>query len=61
MIKGIIFFEQGGLQQIGELQSLDNIIRTIEEILPALKQKERERILSLLSKEDLEKLLEEKE
>ena len=54
MIKGIFIFEHGGLQQIGDLNSLAGIIVTMEQMLPQLKKQEAERVLDSLSKEELE-------
>jgi len=39
MINGIIIFEQGGIQQIGELHSLQGVIDTIKKILPDLRHR----------------------
>lgn len=61
MISGIIIFEQGGVQQIGELKSLSNIIETIRIILPDLEQKELNRVLSQVSDTDLKRLIAERE
>lgn len=57
MIKGIFIFESGGLQQIGEVSSLQGIINTIRELLPILEQQERDRVLSQLSNDELEALI----
>ena len=61
MLKGIIFFEQGGLQLIGELNSLAGIITTIKQILPELEKQERDRIFSTMSVEEIAALIKEKE
>jgi len=57
MVNGILFFQQGGLQQIGELASLENIITTIEKVLPGLKQQELDRLLKNIPREVLEAAL----
>lgn len=57
MLKGVIIFEQGGMQQIGELSSLQGIINTIEEALPMLKQQEAKRVLDAMSDEELQNIL----
>jgi len=61
MIKGIILFEQGGVQQIGDLTSLHNIIATIRQILPELEKQERDRIFSTLSTAEIAQLIKERE
>lgn len=61
MIKGILIFEQGGMQVIGELHSLQGIINTIEQLLPDLKKQERDRIFSTMSTEEIAALIKEKE
>lgn len=55
MVKGILIFETGEVQQIGDLTSLQNIIITIEQLLPQLKKQERDRVLELWSPEELER------
>lgn len=60
MLKGMLIFEQGGAQPIGELTNLTNIIATMEQLIPLLKEEQRKKVLADLSTEDLEKLLEEK-
>lgn len=61
MLRGLIFFEQGGVQQVGELTTLESIIQTIRLVLPDLETKQRERVLASLSDEDLKKLLVERQ
>lgn len=61
MLKGIILFEQGGLQLIGELNSLAGIISTIKQVLPELEKQERDRIFSTMSVEEISALIKEKE
>jgi hypothetical protein len=56
MIKGIMLFEQGGAQPIGELNSLQGIINTIKQLLPELEAQEANRILDNISDEDLQKI-----
>lgn len=56
MINGIMIFDNGMVQQIGELQTLETIITTMQVILPELIKKEQERKAALLSDEDIEKL-----
>lgn len=58
MISGIIFFESGGIQQIGDLNSVAGIINTIKQVLPELEAKEASRVLDQISDDELEKLLE---
>lgn len=57
MIKGIIFFEQGGLQVIGELNSLAGVIATLKDVLPQLEQQEAQRVIQQLSDAELEKIV----
>lgn len=57
MINGIIIFEQGGIQQLGELHSLQGVIDTIKKILPDLEAQEANRILEQISDEDLAKIV----
>jgi hypothetical protein len=61
MLKGIIFFEQGGLQLIGELNSLAGIISTMKQILPDLEKQERNRVFSTMTVEEIAALIKEKE
>lgn len=61
MIKGIIFFEHGGIQLIGELNSLQGIINTIKQILPDLEKQERDRIFSTMTTEQIAELIKERE
>lgn len=51
-----MIFDNGMVQQIGELQTLETIITTMQVILPELIKKEQERKAALLSDEDIEKL-----
>ena len=60
MLKGIIMFEQGGIQLIGELNSLQGIINTMKEVLPQLEKQEAQRVLKEVSDTELERLLEER-
>lgn len=57
MIKGIMIFEQGGVQQIGEFASLAGIIATIKQILPELEAAEANRVLDTISDEDLKQII----
>lgn len=57
MIKGIMLFESGGAQQIGELTSLSNIIATIQQILPELEEKESQRVFDSISDEQLQQIV----
>lgn len=57
MIKGVLIFEQGGMQQIGELSSVQGIINTMKQALPVLEEQEANRILDSLSDEELQKVL----
>lgn len=60
MISGIIIFEQGGVQQIGDISSFAGIIGTLKQILPELESKEAKRVLDAISDDDLEQLLAER-
>jgi hypothetical protein len=57
MVRGIIIFEQGGVQQIGDISSLQGIINTIKQILPELEAKESSRVLDTISDEDLKRII----
>lgn len=57
MLKGVIIFEQGGMQQIGELSSLQGIINTMKIALPELEAKEADRVLQSMSDAELEQIL----
>lgn len=58
MLKGIIIFEQGGIQLVGELNSLQGIINTIKEVLPQLEAQEAQRVMQSIPDDELERLLE---
>ena len=58
MVSGLLFFEQGGLQVIGEITSLANVITTIKQVLPELEKQEKERVLNAIPDDELERLLE---
>ena len=58
MLKGIIIFEQGGIQLVGELNSLQGIINTIKEVLPQLEKQEADRVMNAIPDDGLERLLE---
>lgn len=58
MIRGLLIFEQGGVQQIGELSSVQGIINTIKQILPELEAQEAKRVIEQISDEDLLKIIE---
>lgn len=60
MVKGILLFEQGGAQVIGEISSFSAILATIESIVPQMQEQEKARLLNQLSDEDLRKILEER-
>jgi hypothetical protein len=57
MVRGIIIFESGGVQQIGDISSLQGIINTIKQILPELEAKESSRVLDTISDEDLKRII----
>lgn len=57
MVKGIIIFEQGGMQQIGELNSLAGIIATIKQALPELEAAEAKRVLDNISDDELKRIV----
>lgn len=61
MIKGIIIFEQGGLQVLGELNSLSGIINTMKQVLPEFEKQERDRIFATMSTEEIAALIKERE
>ncbi len=61
MINGIIFFETGGIQQIGDLSTISHIIETIKKILPELEKKERDRIFDTLSTEEIAQIIKDRE
>jgi hypothetical protein len=61
MINGILLFEQGGVQQIGELTTLDNIIKTIKLILPDLEKQQRKILFDSLSTEEMAAVIKERE
>lgn len=60
MIKGIIFFEQGGVQVIGEVSSFAGILATIDSVVPQMQEQEKARVVSRLSDEELKQILEER-
>ncbi len=57
MIKGILIFENGTIQQIGELTTLNSIIVAIKQILPELEEQEKKRVLDSISDDDIQQLL----
>lgn len=57
MIKGLLIFEQGGVQQIGEFSSLAGIISTMKQLLPELEAQEAKRVLDAMSDEELQNIL----
>lgn len=57
MIKGIIIFESGGMQQIGELSSVQGIINTMKQILPELEAAEAKRVLDNISDDELKRII----
>lgn len=59
MVCGILILESGEVQQIGELSGLQNIINSMQQLLPQLKIQERDRVLELWSPEELAKAAEE--
>jgi hypothetical protein len=61
MINGIFLPVSGGVQQIGEIQTLEYIIRTIKQILPELEAEEKKRLFSTLSTEELAAIIKERE
>lgn len=58
MLKGLFIFESGGFQQIGEVNSLQGIINTIQILLPQLIEQEQQRVLGELTDEQLAQLME---
>ena len=56
-----MFFEQGGVQLIGELNSLAGIIATIKNALPEFEKQERERVFRTLTTEQIAELIKERE
>ncbi len=61
MIRGLLFFEQGSVQQIGELSSLDLIIKTIKQVLPELEQQQRKILFDSLSTEEMAAVIKERQ
>lgn len=61
MIKGIIFFEDGTLQLIGELNTLSGIIKTMKEAIPSFEKQESQRIFNSLSDEQIAALIKARE
>lgn len=61
MIKGVIFFEQGGIQAIGELNSLAGIIDTMKKVLPDFEKQEKQRVFNSMTKEEIAELLKERD
>jgi hypothetical protein len=64
MVNGLLFFEEGGLQPIGQITRLEDLIQNIEAVLPQLrqqaiayKQQEAQKALEKLSLEELEREL----
>lgn len=67
MINGIIFFQEGGAQVLGNLADLDALVQSIEGGLAQLKKEaamvqaaKRKQLLDTLSKSELEKYLQQK-
>lgn len=60
MIKGLLFFEEGGVQQLGEFNTLSTLIATMKQVLPELEAAELKRVASLLSDDDLQRLANER-
>jgi hypothetical protein len=60
MVKGVLLFEQGGAQIIGEIATFSEILATIETIVPQMQEQEKSRLLSRLSNEELKRILEER-
>ncbi len=61
MIKGIIFFEDGTLQLVGELRSLSSIIQTMKEAIPSLEKQEAQRVLNSLTDEQIAEFVKQRE
>lgn len=57
MLKGIIIFESGEIQQVGDLVTLANIIQSMKQALPELEKKQREHIFNTLSTEEIAELI----
>jgi hypothetical protein len=55
MVRGLLILETGEVQQIGELTSLQGLISGMENVLPQLKNQERQRMLTLWSPDELER------
>lgn len=60
MIKGIFISEDGFIQALGEITTLEHIIKAMHRNLPEFERQEKERVLSSLGDEELEKLLQER-
>lgn len=56
MLRGILLFEEGGFQQIGEIRNVSSIIGTIDALLPKLRSEEKKLLLASFSPEELEQL-----
>lgn len=52
-MNGIIFFEDGTVQMIGQLATVRNIALKIQEIIPNLVQQERDSIINSLNEEEI--------
>jgi hypothetical protein len=55
MLKGLIIFEDGSVQQVGELINFKPIITTLEKLLPQLQQQWDEYLVAQLTPEQLER------
>lgn len=52
-MNGIIFFEDGTTQIIGQLTTVRNIAVKVQEIIPKLVQQERDMIIESMSQEEI--------
>lgn len=57
-MNGLIFFEDGTLVPFGTLTSVKKILQTANEVLPALYQQERDKMLNTISKEEMKQIAE---
>jgi fatty acid-binding protein DegV len=60
MIKGLLFFEDGTVQQIGELRTAEYITAAMKEVLEQLITQEKARVLTLLTTEEIQKEIEQR-
>lgn len=57
-MNGIIFFEDGSVQIIGQLNSVRLIAMKAQEVIPMLVQQERDAILNSMTEEEIRRAVE---